>query len=175
MDLEQHIRQAYSILEANKMKVKSNYLNHFALEKTFLPDILRIFEQFNFLGHLAAIFQSYLRPSEVEVLDEFEELNENIQKFNQQLGKQGSKKEALALTFDNFDKDQQMSGNHNFLFKEDSRKKKDCLKAQSLAVDRAFPSLALYEDKAGSNLYYESILFYQLLDYDCVSGGEDGV
>lgn len=34
------------------MKIKTNYLNYFALEKTYLPDIVKILSTLNIMNHI---------------------------------------------------------------------------------------------------------------------------
>lgn len=71
VDLEYHIKLAYSILENSKLKIKTNYLNKFALQETLMPDIIEIFKTFDLFNHLLEIFISILKPNDKEVIDEF--------------------------------------------------------------------------------------------------------
>lgn len=60
IDFERHVKQAYSIIETNKMKIKTSYLNQYALDHTHLPDLVKIFNNFNILNHISVIFESYI-------------------------------------------------------------------------------------------------------------------
>ena len=97
IDFEQHVKQAYSIIETNKMKIKTRYLNQYALDHTHLPDLVKIFNHFSILNHISVIFENYLQPNPTEILDEFKEINENIKKFNSQLTNQGKKSEDKSV------------------------------------------------------------------------------
>lgn len=98
------------------MKIKTSYLNQYALDHTHLPDLVQIFNQFNILNHIAIIFESYLKPNKNEVLDEFQEINENIKKFNTKLAVQSKKSvEKSVISLSQFNKDKMNQSNFDFL------------------------------------------------------------
>jgi hypothetical protein len=77
--LEFHIRTALSIIEKNKNKLKTSYLNFTFLERTSLPDILNIFQRFEIHPVLLEVFKQV--KINCCVNDEFDDLQKEIKDF----------------------------------------------------------------------------------------------
>ncbi len=82
IDIEYHFKIAYSILESSKLKIKTNYLNYFEIDRVIFPDILKIMKTFYMFNHIKEVFISVSKPNPNEIIDEFTEIDESIKKFN---------------------------------------------------------------------------------------------
>ena len=181
IDFERHVKQAYSIIETNKMKIKTSYLNQYALDQTHLPDLVKVFNHFNILNHIAVIFESYMQPNKTEILDEFVEINDKIKKFNTQTAVQGKKSlDKSLVSLDQFDKEKMNEANYNFLVhgvNKRNKKKKNSVKKQYINITDPPKPNFLYQDDFNNDTvaayYNENLNYKALINFELFSSEEE--
>lgn len=82
-EFEFHLKVGLSILESNKNRIKTNYANYFNIDTTVLPSIYLLLKDFGILKDLCELFESIAKADFNEVLDEFDEINKQIDGYRE--------------------------------------------------------------------------------------------
>ena len=167
IDFEYHVKLAYSTLESSKLKIKTNYLNFFRLEKTIFPDILKIFESFHMMKHISGIFKSLVKANENEVINEFDDILQEIEDYNNEFKNISYKSLSplKLLDLSNYDKEKETKKNRAFLEKKTKKyKTKKKIKTQNFEIEKPiqnFEFFDIYENDVYMQFYNERLEYYQ--------------
>ena len=74
-DYEMHLKIGLSIIESNKNRIKSSYLNFIDIYETFIPNIKDILRDFNLLKEVYLSFKKENSSATGDFLDEFDDIN----------------------------------------------------------------------------------------------------